>query len=57
MHKRLIMLLGMLLGSYVPAVAQTPAPQVVLAQQRIAPAMTMLRTVSTPLAAASFLLS
>jgi len=47
----------MFLGSHVPVAGQTPAPQIVLAQERIAPTMTMLRTVSTPLPAASFLLS
>jgi hypothetical protein len=56
-HKRLIVLLGVLLGSHVAVVAQTPASQIVLSQARIAPSMTMLRTVSTPFPAASFLLS
>jgi hypothetical protein len=57
MYKRLIVLLGVFLGSHVPAVAQTFAPQIALAQKRVAPTMTMPRTVSTPLPAASFLLS
>jgi hypothetical protein len=56
-YKRLIVLLGIFLGSHVPAVAQTPAPQIVQAEERVAPAMTMLPTVSTPLPAASLLLS
>lgn len=56
-YKRLIVLLGLFLGSHLPAVAQTPAPQIVQAQERVAPAMTTLPTVSTPLPAASFLLS
>ena len=54
---RFILLLGIFLGSHVPAIAQTPAPQIVPGQERAAPAMSMLRTVSTPLPAASFLLS
>src|SRR6266852_1260767 len=57
MHKRFILLLGMLLGSQGPAAAQTLAPQIVLAQGNVAPILTMFRTVSTPLPAASFLLS
>jgi len=54
MYKRFIVLLGMFLGSHAPAAARTPAPQMVLAQERVAPTMTMLRTVSAPLPAASF---
>ncbi len=54
MHKRLILLLGMFLGSRVPAAAQTSAPQFVAAQEHVAPVMTMLRTVSAPLPTASF---
>ncbi len=57
MHKRFILLLGLFLGSHVPAAAQTPAPRIVLAQEHVAPIITMLPTVSTPLLAASFLLS
>jgi hypothetical protein len=59
MYKRFIVLLGIFLGSDVPAVAQTPAPKIVLAQISVAPTMhtvTMLRTISTPLPAASLLL-
>jgi hypothetical protein len=57
MHKGFILLLGMVLGSHVSAAAQTSAPLIVLAQEHIAPVMTMLRRVSTPLPAASFVLS
>jgi hypothetical protein len=56
MYKRFIVLLGIFLGSHVPAVAQTPSPQTVLAQERVAPTLPMFRAVSTPLPAASFLL-
>jgi len=46
MHKRLILLLlGMLLGSHLPTAAQTPYPKVVPAEERIAPTVTMVRTV------------
>lgn len=38
---RFIMLLGIFLGSYVPVVAQTPAPQIVPSQERLAPTMTI----------------
>jgi len=54
MYKRFIMLLGLFLGSCAPAAAQTPAPQIVLAQEHFAPAITMIRTVSTPSPTASF---
>ena len=58
MHKRFILLLGVFLGSYVPAAAQTPAPRIVRAQEHVAPIIMMpLPTVSTPLPTASFLLS
>jgi hypothetical protein len=53
MHIRFIVLFGVFLGSCVPTVAQTLAPQIV---ERVEPTMTMLRTVSAPLPAASFLL-
>ncbi len=56
-HKGFILLLGMFLGSGVPAAAQRPPPHIVLAQEHIALVMRMLRTVSTPLSAPSFLLS
>jgi hypothetical protein len=55
MHKRFILLLGMFLGSRVPAAAQTP--QIVAAQEQVAPVMTMLQTVSTPSPTAFFLRS
>src|SRR5207253_3327570 len=48
----------MFLGSHVPVAGQIPAPQLVLAQeQHGAQIMTMHQPVSTPLPAASFLLS
>jgi hypothetical protein len=57
-HKRFILLLGLfLLSSHAPAVAQSPVAQIVLAQKRVAPGRAMLRMESTPLPAASFLLS
>jgi hypothetical protein len=56
-YRRFILLLGMFLGSYVPMAGQTPAPQIVLAQEHILPVMTTLRTVSIPLPTASFLRS
>jgi hypothetical protein len=56
MYKRLTLLLGIFLGSHVPAVAQAPAPQNVLAQERISTTMTILPTASAPLPTASFLL-
>jgi hypothetical protein len=55
MYKRLIVMLGMFLGSHAPTAAQTPAPQIVLAQVHIAPIITMSRTVSAPLPTASLL--
>ncbi len=57
MYKRFILLLGMFLGSHLPAAGQTPVPQIVLAQDHGAQIMTMLRTVSIPLLTPSFLLS
>jgi hypothetical protein len=54
-YKRFIVLLGIFLGSCVPAAAQTPAPQIVLAQERVAPTITTHRTISTPLLTASLL--
>ena len=51
--KRVVVLIGMLLGSHAPAAAQMPAPQYVQAQERAAPTMAMLPTVSTALAAPS----
>ena len=55
-YKRLIVMLGMFLGSHAPVAAQTPAPQLVLAQGNVVPILTMLRTVSAPLPPTSFLL-
>lgn len=54
---RFTVLLGMLLGSHVLAVAQTTAPRSVPGQERVASTMTMLRTVSSHLPAASLVLS
>ncbi len=56
-YKRFIVLLGIFLCSHVPAAAQTPAPRIVLARERVEPTMTMRRTASPPLPADSFLLS
>jgi hypothetical protein len=56
MHKRFILLLGMFLGTRVPMAAQTPAPQIVPTQERIAPIVTVVPTVQVPLHAAPFLL-
>ena len=57
MYRGFILLLGIFLGSHAPVLAQTPAPQIVPAQERVAPTMAILRTVSTPLPTASLLLS
>jgi hypothetical protein len=56
-HKQLILLLGMLLGSYVPVTGQTLAPQIVSAQDRNAPIMAIVRTLPAPSPAPSFPLS
>ncbi len=45
------------MGSHVPAAAQTPAPQIVAAQEHVASVMTMLRMVSIPFPAAFLLRS
>jgi hypothetical protein len=57
MHKRLILLFGLLLGSYVPVTGQTLAPQIVSAPDRIAPIMAIVRTLPAPSLAPSFPLS
>ena len=57
MHKRFIPLLGVFLGSYVPTAAQTPARQIIPAQEQISPIVTIVRTVPTPLLVPSFPLS
>jgi hypothetical protein len=54
-HKTFILLLGMFLGSLAPAAAQTSAPQIVASQEHAVPVTMILRPVSTPLLAASFL--
>jgi hypothetical protein len=56
MHKRFILLAGILLISHGPAAAQISAPRIIFAQEHVAPIMTMLPTVSTPLPASSLLL-
>ena len=55
-YKRFIVLLGIFLSSVAPAAAQKPPPESVHVQARAAPAMTLLRPVSTPSLNASFLL-
>jgi hypothetical protein len=45
-YKRFIVLLGMFLGSHASAAAQTAAPQMVLAHDRVAPTLKILRRVS-----------
>jgi hypothetical protein len=57
MHKRLILLLGVLLGSYVPVRGQTLTPQMVSAPDRIAPFMAIVRTLPAQSLAPSFPLS
>ena len=57
MHNRLILLLGVVLGSYVPMSAQTPAPRAIPAQDRTVMSMTVVPTAApVPSFAASFLL-
>ena len=55
MHNRLILLLGVVLGSYVPMSAQRPAPRTIPAQDRTVMSMTVVPTAPAPLFAASFL--
>jgi hypothetical protein len=57
MHKRLVLLLGMVLGSYVPMPAQTLAPQGFLASEHMAPVLTTSRTIPAVSFARSFALS
>jgi hypothetical protein len=56
MHKHFLLLAGMLLGSQLPAAAQTPAPHIVEAREQMVPIMTMVGTLPAPLLAAPFLL-
>jgi hypothetical protein len=49
MYKQFILLLGMFLCSYVPAAAQTVAPQIVTAPGRVTPNSAMVRTAQQPL--------
>src|SRR4029077_9454008 len=55
MHKRFILLVGILLISHGPAAAQISAPKIILAQEHVAPIVMMLPTISTPLPAVSLL--
>jgi len=55
MYKRLILLLGIFLGSPGPAAAQTPVPRIVLAQERVVAVITTLPTASTRWPTAPFL--
>ncbi len=54
-HNRFMALLGIFLGSYMPAFAQIPVSRIVLPQQNFAPPIARLRTASIPVAAASSL--
>jgi hypothetical protein len=56
-YKPFILLLGMFLGSHMPAAGQTPAPLIAIAHEHVAPVIATHPIVSTPLPAASFLLS
>ena len=53
MYKPFVALLGMLLGSRAPAAAQSPAPQLVLAQERAVSTLAVLPTVATAFTASS----
>jgi hypothetical protein len=53
MHKRFILLLGVFLGGHVLTAAQTPAPELIPAQQLVVPIVT---AAPVPLLAVSFLL-
>jgi hypothetical protein len=56
MHKRFFPLLVLFLGNLVPATAQTPAPQIVPTQDRIAPLVDVVPTATAPLLVVSPLL-
>jgi hypothetical protein len=56
MRKQFILLLGLVLGSYVPMSAQTPVPQAIPAQDRTVMSMTVIPTAPAPLFAPSLLL-
>jgi hypothetical protein len=53
MHKSLILLLGIFLGSHRPAVAQTPPPRIVLAREQVAPVLSILPTSMLPTVSSS----
>lgn len=53
MYKRVIVLLGSILASYTLAAAQTSVPRIVVAQERVAQSIPMLRTFATPFLTAS----
>jgi hypothetical protein len=55
LYKRFILLLGVFLGSHLTVAGQTAGPQIVRAQEHIAPVMTMLHPVTIPLPDASLL--
>jgi hypothetical protein len=55
-RKWFTIILGALVGSQVPAAGQRSAPQVVLAEKPVAPAITGFKAASTPLLASSLLL-
>ena len=55
MRKRLILLLGVVLGRYVPMSAQAPVLETIPAQDRTVMSMTVIPTAPVPLFAASFL--
>src|SRR6266404_5027861 len=55
-YKPFILLLGIFLGSHRPVLAQTPPPRIVLAQEQVVPALSILPTASTVLPVFSFLL-
>jgi hypothetical protein len=55
MYKRYFLLFGVILGSHVPAAAQTHAPQIARTQELAAPIVSIVRTVPAPLLAVSLL--
>jgi hypothetical protein len=55
-YKRFTVLLGIFLGSLVPASGQTTAPRMALSQEDVTPVTTMLRTLPTPFPSTPLLL-